>query len=198
MCGPALLALALLAAPFGSAVRADEVRDQADPVEVAPLIQPDTPDRELPGPLPLQLSWAPGAQIFPSNTVIWGLSLNMPFGSQDRVRGASLGPFNEVKRLTGASLGLVNVSREKSTALQVGFGNTCEGKITGAQLGSANTVEGDMKGLQLGAANSNGGGAGVQIGILNHSRGMKGLQLGLLNFNEKGVLKFLPLVNWSF
>ena len=149
-------------------------------------------------PKPFQLSWAPGAQVFPQEDVIWGLSLNVLYGLQHDVTGLSFGPFAEVTRLRGVAISIVNTSREYVQGVQMGAGNTVEGHLTGGQAGGANLVEGDLKGMQLGFGNSAGGGAGFQLGLMNYTSSMKGLQIGLLNFNEKGWLRFFPFFNFNF
>ena len=117
---------------------------------------------------PFQLGVSPpGQQLFDEETDVYGLRLNLLYGTNQNVAGFDLGLFSDAYALTG---------------LQVGGGNQVKGKLYGVQLGFANSAD---------------KGAGLQIGVMNRTHSMKGLQIGILNWNDEGFLPVFPLFNFS-
>ena len=147
---------------------------------------------------PLQLSIAPGAEVFAQDTPVWGMSINAVYGIQQDVKGLDLGLFNEVGQLTGMEFGFVNIARAGATGLQWGAGNAVDGRFTGLQVAAMNQIEGDLRGSQLGIGNTAGEGFGLQVGLVNHAKSLRGVQLGLINLNESGFLPFFPFINIGF
>jgi hypothetical protein len=61
--------------------------------------------------------------------------------------------------------------------------------------------DGELRGLGISAFNHiKGRQNGLTIGIFNYAESLSGLQIGLLNFagNNKGIRRWLPVVNWNF
>jgi len=115
---------------------------------------------------PIQFALGPpGVQIFTDSTPVYGLSLSLLYGEQDRLYGLGFGLFSDA------------------------------GDLGGIQLGLGNQVFHHLYGMQIGLANSADTGSGVQIGLWNRSHSMKGLQLGLINFNDEGLLPIMPFFN---
>ena len=117
---------------------------------------------------PFQLGLTPpGQQLFDEETSVYGLRLNLLYGSNKSVNGLDLGLFGDAYALNGI------------------------------QIGGGNQVKGKLRGLQLGFANSADKGAGLQIGVMNRTHSMKGLQIGILNWNDEGFLPVFPFFNFS-
>jgi len=148
---------------------------------------------------PVQLALFDPAQVFPNDTSVRGVRLNLLYGyNQDMV---------------GLDLGLVNRTAGVTKGLQHGGVGLVESDFVGWQDNFVNVTKGSFQGLQSGAFNSVGSGEGVQFGVLNVADHVHGLQLGLLNVTNtleglqigllnvasgKESLPVLPIVNWSF
>ena len=147
---------------------------------------------------PLQLSLVNPIQLFPEETSVHGLRINLIYGVNKEVNGLDFGPIN---RTTGTTKGLqigafpyggVNIT-ENLVGLQLGGAwagaNFASGEVTGVQIsgifGGINTA-GDLHGVQI---------AGVFIGI-NLAKDTKGLQLATL-YNQAEAMQGLQfgLVN---
>jgi hypothetical protein len=135
---------------------------------------------------PIQLALIAPIQIFPENTSITGLRLNLLYGRNETVRGIDLGLVNHTK--SGESVGI-----------QWGFVNLTDANFTGFQDGWVNITKGDFEGMQWGFVNYAGHGNGLMVGFVNYAMSMKGLQIGLVNvIRQGGQFPVFPIVNWSF
>ncbi len=135
---------------------------------------------------PFQLALVAPIQIFPENTSITGLRLNLLYGRNQSV--------------TGVDLGLVNHTMSgESKGIQWGFVNLTDANFTGLQDGWINITKGDFEGLQWGFVNYSNHGNGLMVGFVNYAMSMKGLQIGLVNIiRQGGQFPVFPIVNWSF
>lgn len=148
---------------------------------------------------PVQLSLVHPVQLFPEETEIRGLRINIIYGKNVSVTGLDIGLINEAESFTGLQYGLIGITGSDFTGWQSHFVNINNGNLQGAQSGFVNTSQ-ETKGLQYGIVNHADVMNGVQIGIVNYSRLMtKGLQVGIVNIiSEGGRFPVFPVVNWSF
>jgi len=135
---------------------------------------------------PIQISLFNPIQIFPENTSIAGLRLNIIYGKN--------------ANMVGLDWGFVNQTTGTQTGVQWGGINLVDGGFKGWQSGWVNITHGNSLGLQTGLVNYHGGYFnGLQWSLVNYTETLKGLQLGLINIIGKGG--FLPvfvLFNFDF
>jgi hypothetical protein len=154
---------------------------------------------------PIQLSLTPDIALYPKDTEVKGVSLNiwgenpqtslhlgLVNGSSGDSAGLSWGIVNYDDSFTGAQLGWVNFSAEHFVGLQDGYVNISKGTFTGLQYGLVNVSE-QVTGLQLGVFNYAEELDGVQIGVVNIARNNPWFN----EFPDKLATGF-PLLNWSF
>lgn len=149
-----------------------------------------------------QLALSHPVQVFPAETSVTGVRLNLLLGLNQDVTGLDVGIA--ANRTSGDQLGL-----------QIAPYNEVGGDLTGAALGALlSDVGGELRGLQLtGIANvaARGTGAqvsalyneadslrGLQLGLVNVADDLEGLQLGLINVNPRGFLPVFPLFNFGY
>ncbi|MBK7631687.1 MAG: hypothetical protein IPJ23_13475 [Ignavibacteriales bacterium] len=135
---------------------------------------------------PIQVALFNPIQIFPENTSITGLRLNIIYGKNVNVSGLDWGFVNStIGKQVGAQWGFVNMVDNGFLGLQGGFVNLTDSKFEGLQYGFVNYHKGKV--------------SGVQFGFINYAGSMYGLQIGLINIiNQGGAFPFFPIVNWSF
>jgi len=135
---------------------------------------------------PIQLSLFTPVQLFPEDTPISGIRLNLIYG-----RNVSV---------TGLDWGLVNhTTTGKFTGVQFGFVGLAESDFLGWQDNAVNIVQGNFEGFQWGVVNYANYANGLQLGLVNYAASMKGLQIGLVNIIQQGgAFPVFPIVNWSF
>jgi len=135
---------------------------------------------------PIQLSLFNPIQIFPENSSISGLRINLIYGKNANV--------------TGLDLGLVNQTTGTQTGVQWGGLNLNDNGFKGWQLGFVNITKGSSLGLQTAAVNYHlGHFNGLQFSIVNYAATLKGLQIGLINVIGKGgFLPVFPIFNFDF
>ncbi len=135
---------------------------------------------------PINIALFNPIQIFPENTSVGGLSINLIYGKNASV--------------DGLDWGLVNVvGNGGATGLQWGVANIAGGKVLGMQGGFINVSSQSMEGFQYGWVNSADHMSGFQLGLVNFAQTMNGLQIGILNFIKTGgQFPVFPIVNWSF
>ncbi len=135
---------------------------------------------------PIQIALLNPVQIFPENTSITGLRLNILYGKNNNV--------------SGLDWGLVNSTTGKQVGLQMGVVNLVDNGFLGLQSGFVNLTDSKFEGLQWGFVNYHRGKvSGVQFGFINYAGSMYGLQIGLINIIQQGgAFPFFPIVNWSF
>lgn len=143
---------------------------------------------------PLQLSLLHPLQIFPKETKVQGLRINLLYGVNDEMTGIDLGAIN---RTTG-----------KTQGLQLGafpFGGVnITGNLDGIQFGGfwggVNLADGDVSGLQISgifggfnkAGNLNGAQiAGILLGV-NLANNTKGIQIATL-YNQAEKIKGIQI-----
>lgn len=161
---------------------------------------------------PFQLSLVNPVQLFPEETSVRGLRVNLIYGVNKDVDGVDLGAIN---RTTGTTHGVqagafpfggVNIT-ENLNGVQFGgfFGgvNFAGGEVNGLQIsgiiGGIN-IAGNVHGAQISGAylgiNLAKDVQGVQIGtIYNQADAMEGVQLGLVNVCKKMQGVQIGLVN---
>ncbi len=147
---------------------------------------------------PLQIGIAgQKAQLFPAQTDVVGLRLNIAMSDNDDVMGLDLGLVSRANRMSAIQLNLANLVDSEFYGVSVGLFNRA-GSLAGFQGGLFNNVEHDMSGFQLGLFNVADDAAGFQIGLINRAVSLRGIQLGLVNLIEQGPLTFFPILNAAF
>ncbi len=170
---------------------------------------------------PLQLSvWDP-IQLFPERYNVYGIRMNLAYGSNQNLTGIDLGGVNVVSRNQGGiQAGLINLS-ESSAGLCAGVMNYTT-RLGGGQLGLLNTAQDSMTGIQatgLMNLSDHVKGAQVHCGILgngavtvagaqfvllagyNLTENINGLQLAMFGFNyasgSVNGVQFAMLYNYA-
>lgn len=162
---------------------------------------------------PLQVSLVHPVQVFPKETKVQGLRINLLYGVNDEMAGIDLGLIN---RTTGTTQGLqlgafpfggFNITENLEGIQFAGFyggANIAHKDVSGAQISGiwagANFANRDVTGLQLagivGGINKAGNLDGIQIaGILlgvNLAQNTKGVQLATL-YNQAEEMKGLQI-----
>lgn len=147
---------------------------------------------------PLQIGiWGPGIQLFPEETPVMGLRLNLLCSSNQDVTGLDVGVIGRARRMSAIQVNLANFVDEEFAGLSGGLFNRM-GSVAGLQVGLFNTVAHDLAGFQVGLFNVADDVAGLQIGILNRAMSLRGVQIGLVNLNANGPLTFFPILNAAF
>ncbi len=147
---------------------------------------------------PLQIGiWGPKAQLFPGQTRVMGLRLNLAMSDNQEVVGFDLGLASRATTAKAIQANLVNLVKEDFAGVGVGLFNQV-GSAAGLQAGLFNTVEHDVSGFQVGLFNMADSVEGIQIGLLNRTTSMRGLQIGLVNLIEEGPVTFFPILNAAF
>ncbi len=135
---------------------------------------------------PVNVALVTPIQIFPENTSIMGLRINLIYGKNASMEGLDWGLVNAV-----GSGGL--------TGVQLGLANICDGNASGIQWSAVNLTKGNVEGVQWGWFNSGGHVSGLQFGLVNYAGSMYGLQIGLINIIKTGgFMPVFPIVNFSF
>lgn len=98
---------------------------------------------------PLQLAvWEP-IQLFPEKFDVYGIRMNLVYGSNQNLTGLDIGGVNVVaEKQTGGQLGLINIS-ENSLGGCAGLMNYTS-NLCGMQFGLLNTAQNSLSGLQAG------------------------------------------------
>ena len=147
---------------------------------------------------PFQIGfWGPRAQLFPAETKVMGLRLNLARGDNRDVTGLDLGLVGKAERMDAIQLNLANLVGAEFTGIAVGLFNQM-GSVAGLQAGLFNNAAHDMAGFQFGLFNIADDAAGFQIGLINRTVSLRGLQIGLINLNEDGPVTFFPFLNAAF
>ena len=135
---------------------------------------------------PVQIALFNPVQIFPSETAITGVRLNLLYGSNAAVNGLDIGIVNRT-------------TENQSVGVQWGILGISERGFKGFQANSVNITYDDFIGLQIGFVNAVEDGNGLMIGVINFAKRMYGVQIGIFNLiGEGGAAAVLPIVNWSF
>lgn len=154
---------------------------------------------------PIQLSLTPDIALFPRDTTVNGLTLNIwgqnpqgalalgfVNGSTGNSAGLSIGLINYAQSYSGVQWGAINISTENFIGWQHGWINVAQGTFSGFQLAFVNVAE-DATGFQLGA--------------VNYAQNLRGLQIGVINIAMNNAMfdRFpdqlatgFPILNWSF
>lgn len=147
---------------------------------------------------PLQIGvWGEGLQLFPAQTKVVGVRLNLAMGDNQDVMGVDFGLVSRANRMDALQLNLANLVRADFNGLSAGLFNQM-GSVSGLQAGLFNNVAHDMSGFQLGFFNVADDVAGFQIGLINRTVAMRGVQIGLVNLIEEGPVTFFPILNAAF
>lgn len=147
---------------------------------------------------PFQMGiWGPKVQIFPEQTKVMGLRLNLARSDNQDVLGLDFGLVSKAERMDAIQLNLANLVGGEFTGVAVGLFNQM-GSVAGLQAGLFNNAAHDMTGFQFGLFNVADDAAGFQIGLINRTVSLRGLQIGLVNLNADGPVTFFPFLNASF
>ncbi len=147
---------------------------------------------------PLQIGFAgERAQLFPSQTQVMGLRLNLAMSDNQEVMGLDAGLVSKAGRMDAIQLNLVNLVEADFTGISAGLFNQV-GSMAGLQAGLFNQVAHDVSGFQLGLFNTADDVSGFQVGLINRTVSIRGVQLGLVNLIEQGPLTFFPILNAAF
>ena len=166
---------------------------------------------EVPGPGLIGLGFGPFFQLSESDTDIYGLRINLGYGTNDNVwgldigtvnssnfsAGLAIGGWNKIGTAVGFQLGLINNvhsaygfqfggwnTSQEMTGFQIGGINDTQNTL-GLQTGLWNNAEKNLKGFQTGLVNSAGYALGLQFGGINVAEEVGGFQLGGWNKAEK-------------
>ena len=158
-----------------------------------------------------QLSLTPQVALFPRNTEIRGVSLNI--WGENPQQGAAIGLVNgSTGESSGFSWGLVNYA-DSYRGVSWALVNYSKSEFTGWQGGIlflpcvVNVSQGKFSGFQEALVNYGEDFYGFQLGVVNYSENLHGLQVGLVNIaaNNPWFKEFpdklapgFPFVNWSF
>ncbi len=145
----------------------------------------------------IQLSVWPTVQIFPEETEIRGLKLNLFYGYNEKVLGLDAGLISCGGLMDGIQVNVANAVAAEINGLQLGVLNVI-GSGKGIQGGALNYGETQFTGIQVGLVNYTRDVVGVQIGLVNRCETIYGVQIGLANIIESSPLPFFPIVNAKF
>lgn len=147
---------------------------------------------------PLQLGiWGPKVQIFPEQTKVVGLRLNMLMSDNVDVIGFDVGIASKAGNMKAVQVNLVNLVDEEFDGISAGLFNQY-GSMAGFQMGLFNNVRHDASGFQIGLFNVADDMDGMQIGLINRTVSMRGIQIGLVNLIDDGPVTFFPIINAAF
>jgi hypothetical protein len=147
---------------------------------------------------PFQIGfWGANAQLFPAETKVMGLRLNLAMSDNQDVMGFDVGLVSRAGRMDAFQLNLMNRVQAEFNGISAGLFNQT-GSMSGVQMGLFNQVMHDVNGFQLGLFNMADDVTGFQLGLINRTVSLRGIQLGLINLVEQGPLTFFPLVNAAF
>jgi hypothetical protein len=154
---------------------------------------------------PIQLSLTPDIALYPKDTLVQGVSLNI--WGENPQNGLHLGLVNgSTGDSSGLSYGLANYA-ESFAGVQIGWVNVTTEHFAGVQDGWVNISQGTFKGVQYGVVNVAEAASGLQLGVVNYAKQLKGVQIGVVNvaMNNSWFDKFpdqfargFPIFNWSF
>ncbi len=150
------------------------------------------------GTKPIQIAlWNP-VQIFPEETSVMGVRLNILYGVNRNVTGIDIGIGNRTTGdQKGFQYGLVGFTEGGFWGWQDNFFNYSE-KFYGFQSGFYNGAE-TATGFEWGFVNITEDMHGLQLGVFNMTQTLYGLQIGIINVvRQKEEFPILPIVNWSF
>ncbi len=147
---------------------------------------------------PVQIGIAGEAfQLFPNETDVIGLRLNLVASRNDTVSGIDAGIVSLGADIQALRVNLYNGSDYRFCGVEAGLINR-DAALAGLAVALFNTVSGDVSGMQIGAFNNANFMTGMQIGIFNHANSLRGIQIGLINLIEDGPLSFFPVLNMAF
>ena len=147
---------------------------------------------------PLQIGIAGGVcQVFPEETAVIGLRLNLIASRNDAVTGIDAGIVSAGGDIQGVRANLVNLADYHFSGIEVGILNH-DDAVSGLTVGLFNTVDGDASGMQLGVFNKANAMTGLQIGLFNQAVTLRGVQIGVINLVDDGPLTFFPVLNMAF
>ena len=151
-----------------------------------------------PAMTPLQLGFfGSQAQLFPAETSVMGLRLNVFCSDNQDVAGFDVGVVGRAARMSDIQVNLVNIVSEEFAGIGVGLFNDVN-SLQGIQAGLFNTVAHDVSGFQIGLFNNADSVSGIQVGLFNRTVSMQGLQIGLINLITEGPITFFPIVNFAY
>ena len=147
---------------------------------------------------PVQIGIAGEAfQLFPNETDVIGLRLNLAASRNDTVCGIDLGLVSLGADIQAVRANLYNSSDYRFCGLEVGLVNR-DVALAGLAVAPFNLVSGDASAMQIGLFNHANFMTGMQIGLFNHANSLRGVQIGLINLIEDGPLTFFPVFNMAF
>ena len=139
---------------------------------------------------PAQVGLFHPAQLFPKETDVDGLRLNLVYGLNRNVRGLDVGTLvnRTEQRMVGFSLGTANVVGGDFAGIQGGVFNGVEGGVSGLQFSSLN-LSSELRGAQIGfmslakgAGDAKGAVSGLQGSLFfNLASELRGAQVGIAN-----------------
>jgi hypothetical protein len=155
---------------------------------------------------PIQLSLTPDIALFPKDTLVRGLALNI--WGQNPQTSLNLGLVNgSTGDSAGFSWGLANYA-DSYRGVQFGWVNLSYENYVGWQQGWVNIAQGTFTGFQSGLINVSESTTGFQLGVINYAQTLKGVQIGFVNLAMNNQVFFeelpdqlapgFPILNWSF
>lgn len=147
---------------------------------------------------PFQIGFAgTKAQLFPQETTVIGLRLNLVASENYDVMGVDVGFWSKAIQMDAFQVNLVNLIDTEFNGITVGLLSQM-GSVSGVQAGLVNLVRHDINGVQAGLFNRADDVNGIQIGLINRTVSLRGIQIGLVNLLAEGPLTFFPIINAAF
>jgi hypothetical protein len=130
---------------------------------------------------PFQLAFFEPVQMFPKETNVAGLRLDLVYGENNKVWGVGFGLWNISEEFRGIEAGVANSSGD-TYGIQVGFSNSARNDAVALQWGILNAAGENFVGIQVGALNDT-------SSIVYGANEVSGIQVGILNAS---ILPFAP------
>ncbi|MDD4342087.1 MAG: hypothetical protein PHO14_07615 [Kiritimatiellae bacterium] len=147
---------------------------------------------------PLQIGFGgANAQLFPPETTVIGLRLNLVASENHDMMGIDVGIWSKAIQMDAFQVNLVNLVETEFDGISVGLLSQM-GAASGVQVGLVNLVRYDINGVQAGLFNRADDVNGIQIGLINRTVSLRGIQVGLVNLLVEGPLTFFPIINAAF
>lgn len=147
---------------------------------------------------PLQIGFGgANAQLFPPETKVIGLRLNLVASENHDLMGVDVGFWSKAIQMDAFQVNLVNLVETEFDGISVGLLSQM-GSVSGVQVALINLVRHDINGVQAGLFNRADDVNGIQFGLINRTVSLRGIQVGLVNLLTEGPLTFFPFINAAF
>ena len=148
---------------------------------------------------PFQFAFFSPLQVFPDYFNVYGLRLNLPYGSNNTIYGLDVGFANTCDTQYGLNVA-VFLSRRKTAMYGISFAgifSISQGDDIGLSMAGFYNETGTIRGLQTALlCNQTKHVKGVQLGLYNYAREMDGVQIGILNYCKAQPFKYTLFFNF--